>query len=126
VMNQLVTDFAEAVDMLTIYVSEAHPREEWALDETSACVRQPKTLDERNEVAQRFAANCPCKVNVFLDGMDNTLNKAYGAEPERLFVVDGNGNLAYCGGPGPFQYDPHEVRQFLEAATSALRLSKAD
>lgn len=47
--------------------------------------------------------------------MDDGANQAHGAWPERLYVIDANGKVAYKGGPGPFQYKPQEVRAWLSA-----------
>ena len=40
-----------------------------------------------------------------MDDMQDTLMKAYGAWPERLYVIQG-GKILYKGGKGPFFYKP--------------------
>jgi Iodothyronine deiodinase len=45
--------------------------------------------------------------------MKNAANDAYAAWPERLYVIDENGRIAYRGGMGPFNYKPAEVRAWL-------------
>ncbi len=40
-----------------------------------------------------------------IDGMDNAVNQAYSGWPDRLFVVDAEGKIAYAGGPGPRGFD---------------------
>ena len=44
--------------------------------------------------------------------MDNKANKAYGALPERLYILL-NGKIAYMGGQGPFGYKIDEVEDWL-------------
>jgi hypothetical protein len=48
-----------------------------------------------------------------IDEMNNAANDAYAAWPERLYILDENGRVAYKGGNGPFKYDPKEVRAWL-------------
>ena len=48
--------------------------------------------------------------------MNNAANVAYSAWPERLYMIDEHGHIAYAGGIGPFKYDPHEVRAWLATA----------
>jgi len=114
----LAIDFAEDVDVVTVYIIEAHPKDEWALneglDEGAACVRQPRNLAERKNAAAAFATRFDFPTDtIVIDNMSNGLSQAYGAEPERLYVIS-NGKLAYCGGMGPYHYSPEEVRAFLE------------
>jgi Iodothyronine deiodinase len=47
--------------------------------------------------------------------MSNAAEGAYSAWPERLYVIDESGHIAYRGGMGPFHYDPKEVRTWLAA-----------
>jgi len=117
----IAADYASFVDVLWVYVTEAHPSDEWAMndgfDPDSACWLQPRTIEQRNKVAQAFADRYQLpKDNFVLDNMTNDLNRAYSAEPERLYVVDGNGNVVFVGGLGPFNYDVDEVRRFLDKA----------
>jgi len=116
----LGAEFAsKGVDVITIYIVEAHPKDEWALnegmDEGSACILQPRTLAQRQNAAQNFATRYEYPTErMFIDNMQNSTAHAYGAEPERLFCVY-NGKIAYVGGMGPYHYDVGEVRTFVES-----------
>jgi hypothetical protein len=46
---------------------------------------------------------------------------AYSAWPERLYVIDESGHIAYRGGMGPFHYKPAEVRDWLAARYGAVK-----
>jgi len=103
--------------VITIYVVEAHPSDEWSLndgmDEASACILQPRTLQQRFNAAKNFTTRYEYPTeSMFIDNMENSSNKAYGAEPERLFALY-NGKLVYVGGPGPYHYDVDELREFV-------------
>lgn len=115
--------------MVTIYIIEAHPSDEWALndglDEGSACIRQPRNLRERSNAATGFAQRFEYPTEALvIDNMQNSLCTAYGAEPERLYCV-ADGKLAYCGGMGPYHYDPEELRDFLVSALAKKKEAAA-
>ncbi len=48
--------------------------------------------------------------------MDNSVDRAYDAYPDRLFVVDVDGTLAVRARPGPWGFKPAvtEARQWLK------------
>lgn len=48
-----------------------------------------------------------------LDGEDNRVNAAYAGWPDRLYIVDIQGKIAYKGGPGPAGFKPAEVEAWL-------------
>lgn len=52
---------------------------------------------------------------IVIDSLDDTVMTAYGAWPERLYVVDPEGHVAYQGGQGPFGFSPEELDAFLRA-----------
>ena len=45
--------------------------------------------------------------------MLDAANLAYGASPERLYIIR-DSTIVYQGGPGPMSYSTHEVRAWLE------------
>lgn len=110
--------FKGQADFLTIYIKEAHPEDEWQMQsnvDEGVCYRQPKSLEQRLLIANDFRERFKYPLPLAVDPMDDGANIAYGAWPERLYVIDANGNVAYKGGPGPFQYRPQEVRAWLAA-----------
>lgn len=48
-----------------------------------------------------------------VDMWDNEATEAYGAFPERLFIIQ-QGEIVYEGGTGPYNYVVPEVRDWLE------------
>ena len=53
-----------------------------------------------------------------VDDVDDAVNSAYSAWPDRLYLVDVDGRIAYQGGRGPFGFAPDElevaIRSLLE------------
>ena len=79
-------------------------------------IAQHKTLHERCEAAKILKKNSKCAVPVVVDTMENEANSAYGAWPERLFIIQ-EGELVYVGGTGPYNYRLPEVRTWLKDYT---------
>ena len=103
------------VDFCIIYIQEAHPTDEWSFDglEGHPDVKQPKTMEDRLDCAQILTKMINYDVDIYVDGLDNKANKAFGAMPERLAVVKDN-KVEYIGGTGPFNYSIPELETFLK------------
>ncbi len=78
------------------------------------CYAQPKTLTQRVAIANDFVQRFHYPLPFGIDDMGNAAESAYSAWPERLYIVDEHGKIAYAGGMGPFHYDPSEARAWLE------------
>jgi len=76
------------------------------------CFEQPKTIQARLEVAQMFIETSKTKIPVVLDDITNVCAKAYGAWPERFYIIENN-IIQFKGAQGPFGYLPAEVNQWL-------------
>ena len=74
---------------------------------------RPTTLADRSEVAATCSSKLKLTIPRVVDDMNNTVDELYAAWPERLFVVDRNGRIAYAGKQGPFGFKPEEVEAWL-------------
>jgi len=79
------------------------------------CYAQPKTLAQRLAIANDFTKRFKFPIPFGIDDMNNAANDAYAAWPERLYIIDESGHIAYRGGMGPFNYNPAEARAWLAA-----------
>jgi hypothetical protein len=123
---QIYNDYKDHADFLTVYVREAHPTDEWQMksnlkDKDNVCYAQPKTLEQRLAIANDFTKRFKFPLPFGIDDMSNAANDAYAAWPERLYVIDESGHIAYRGGMGPFNYNPAEVREWLAARYGAVK-----
>lgn len=48
-----------------------------------------------------------------VDTIDDRVGHAYSGMPDRLYIVDRRGHVAYQGGRGPFGFKPAELEQSL-------------
>ena len=107
-----------------MYVREAHPTDEWQMKSNlkdDVCYAQPKTLGQRVAIAQDFTKRFKYPLPFGIDDMSNAAELAYAAWPERLYIIDESGHIAYRGGMGPFDYKPAEVRDWLAAKYGAVK-----
>jgi len=102
---------------VTIYIKEAHPTDEWQMssnEKEGVCYPQPKTLADRVAIAQSFVDTYGYSVPMYVDDVDNAADELYAGWPERLYVIDEQGKIAYKGKVGPFGYEPDEVDAWLK------------
>ena len=121
---QIYNDYKEHADFLTVYVREAHPTDEWQMKSNvkdDVCYAQPKSLEQRVAIAQDFTKRFKYPVPFGIDDMSNLADAAYSAWPERLYIIDERGRIAYRGGMGPFHYNPTEVRDWLASRYGAVK-----
>jgi len=90
-------------------------------DKDGVCYAQPKTLGQRVFIANDFIKRFKFTLPFGIDDMSNAADLAYSAWPERLYIVDESGRIAYRGGMGPFHYNPSEVREWLAARYGAVK-----
>ncbi len=99
-----------------MYISEAHPDDEWQMDsnlEDKVVFKQPKTFSERKELVKVLVDRLKYRLPLAIDSMDGALEKQFAAWPERIYIVGRDGRVAYKGGMGPFGFKPEEAEQAL-------------
>jgi hypothetical protein len=114
-VDSIYKQYADDLAFLFVYIREAHPSDGPPARRTPkpapgggghGALAQPKTDAERHAAAQRCVEGLELTVPTLVDGIEDGANLAYGAWPDRLFVVDLNGKVAFAGGPGPSGFDP--------------------
>jgi hypothetical protein len=83
-------------------------------EKESVCYAQPKTTSDRVTIANDFVKRFQYEIPLLVDPIENPANSLFAGWPERLYVIDQNGVIAYKGGPGPFEFKPDELAQWLE------------
>ena len=82
-------------------------------------ILQHKSLKDRLVAAELLKKSRRCSVPVMVDMFDNEATNAYGAFPERLFIIQ-EGKIVYEGGTGPYNYDLTELQSWLEEHRAKL------
>lgn len=119
-MEELHRRFRDRAEVVFVYIAEAHATDEWQLPanlDEDVLVAQHTTLEDRLAAARRGVERLRLTMPVLVDGMDDAVSEAFSAWPERLYVVERGGRIAYAGGPGPFEFDPGAAADVLVALT---------
>lgn len=103
---------------MVVYIREAHPTDGWQVednDREQVYYPQPTTADERTEVAAACALRLELSIPTLIDDMQNSTDLKYYALPDRLYLIDRDGRIAYRGAPGPFGFVAAELEAAIES-----------
>lgn len=117
-------EWSPAVEFTYVYIKEAHPDDEWQVASNEAkdvIFDQPKTMVERMDLATKFVEEMDVGTRTLVDDISNIANACYAGWPERIYVIDQGGLIAYKGGMGPFLFNTDELAEFLEDNYAGLR-----
>jgi type I thyroxine 5'-deiodinase len=117
VLNKLYEQYRDRAAFYIVYIQEAHPSDVWQMQSN---VRQhvvfltPKNNEERSEIAGACVRNLHLTIPALLDPFENPTERAYTGWPDRLYVIDRNGKVAYKSRPGPFGFHSEEMELALK------------
>jgi len=66
----------------------------------------PKNEQEREYVAGACVRKLGIKIPAVLDEFGNGTERAYTGWPDRIYLIDGQGRIAFKTKPGPFGFQP--------------------
>ena len=110
-LDELAKDLGDGVQMIGIYIREAHADGEDQVPRNlneGVVFAQPESADERADVAAACMLRYNFSFPMLLDDMNNDAEEKYISWPDRLYVIDRNGKVAYKGGLGPHYFDVDE------------------
>ena len=99
-----------------VYITEAHPSDVWQMQTNikyNVVFASPKNEEERAYVAGACVRKLGIKLPAVLDEFGNSTEQAYTGWPDRLYLIDAQGRVAYKSKPGPFGFHPDELRAAL-------------
>jgi alkylhydroperoxidase family enzyme len=82
-------------------------------DKVGISIQQPREAAERVAVAEKCCTSLEMSMPLLVDEQDDRVGHAYSGMPDRLYVIDRNGRVAYKSGRGPFGFLPGEMEQAL-------------
>ena len=117
-LHELWRKHRDRVDFAVVYIREAHPEEGWVVSmnrDEDIRVHDPASDAERMEVATTCAIRLSIEMPVVVDDVSDAVASAYGAMPERLYLIGREGKVAYKGGIGPMFFRPAEWEEAIAA-----------
>ncbi len=115
-LNELHGEYADRAAFYVVYIQEAHPTDGWQLDvnlEEDVLVASTRTHEERSKAAGSCVKDLGIEFPALVDGPDDAVERAYTGWPDRLYVIDRDGTIAYKSEAGPFGFKPSEVQSAL-------------
>jgi type I thyroxine 5'-deiodinase len=115
-LNKLHQQYSDRVAFYVVYIQEAHPIDAWQLDDNlqdDVLVASTRTSDERLKVAGLCVTKLGLQLPALVDDPNDTVERAYTGWPDRLYVIDREGRIAYKSAAGPFGFKPAEVEATL-------------
>jgi Iodothyronine deiodinase len=116
-LNKLYAEYKNRVDFLIVYITEAHPSDVWQMESNikeKIVFASPKTEQERALVAGACVRKLGIEIPALVDEFGNSTEQAYTGWPDRLYLVNANGRIAYKSKPGPFGFKSGELRNAIE------------
>jgi len=105
------------VGFLVVYITEAHPSDVWQMESNikdKVVFASPRSEDERGVVAGTCVRKLGIEIPAVLDEFGNSTEAAYTAWPDRLYLIDASGHVAYKSKPGPFGFKPDDLQAALK------------
>jgi len=109
-MNKIQSEFEGKIDFLGVYISEAHAQDEWPLG-VKYCIDQPKTIEERLEIARNFVTEFHFELPLLVDTMSNEFDNVFAAWPERFYIAKNNEILLVGEPTTEFGFDRVQLRK---------------
>ena len=125
-MEQLYSQYRDRVEFFVVYIQEAHATDGWQVEaniEENILLRQHQSFDEREEAARSCAIGLHISLPTLVEEMDNAIDEAYGAAPERLYLIGKDGRVVYHGGAGPHFFDLDELDEALQDLGAEVKTS---
>ncbi len=120
-LHEIWERYRDRVDFVVVYIREAHPEDGWVVTpnrDEDILVDDPTTDAERAQVAATCAIQLKIRMPVVVDPLDDRIARAYGALPDRLYLIGRGGRVAFQGDPGPFGFQPAELEKAIETELS--------
>jgi len=113
--------YRDRAAFFVVYIREAHPSNAWQM---AVNVRQnvvftdPKTSEERTAVAESCVRKLNIRIPALVDSVDDKIEAAYTGWPDRLYIIDTQGRVAYKSAPGPFGFKPKDMESILNGLSA--------
>jgi hypothetical protein len=97
-----------------VYIREAHPSDAWQLPvnvKDDVVYASPTDATERVNLAGICVKKLGIEMPAIIDNFDDSTDMAYSGWPDRIYVIDREGRIAYKSAPGPFGFKPAEMER---------------
>lgn len=99
-----------------VYIQEAHPTDLWQLPSNAregVLFASPRSDEERTSTASACVRKLGIEIPAVLDPIANETERAYTGWPDRLFVIERGGRIAFRSEPGPYGFSTTQLEAAL-------------
>ncbi len=104
--------YQKDIEFLLVYVREAHPTDGLQAprnEKEGILLESAKTYEQKDSHATSCARPLGIAFTTVVDGMDNAVEQAYSAWPDRYYAIAKDGRIAAKGKPGPAGFKAPEI-----------------
>jgi type I thyroxine 5'-deiodinase len=115
-LNRLYRQYGDRAAFFVVYIREAHPSDAWQLPvnlRDNVVYASPADTASREKLANVCVVKLGIEMPAIVDDFDDTTDAAYSGWPDRLYVIDREGRVAYKSAPGPFGFKPDDLERAL-------------
>lgn len=115
-LEKLYHRYRDRAEFLLVYIREEHPSGGWVLKENAKAgitLAQPADDQARSAMARECRKKLGLELPMVVDTVDDRVGLLYSGLPDRLYLLDPRGSIAYKGGRGPYGFKPDELEQSL-------------
>ncbi len=126
-VEKLYERYKNRANFFLIYVREAHPSDGWWMQSNQRAgidLTQPKDVTQRRAVAETCQKHLKLSVPFLVDTIDDRVGSVYSGMPNRLYLIDPQGRVAFKNGRGPFGFHPRQLEQALILSLNEMDNSK--
>ncbi len=101
-----------------VYIEEAHPTDGWEMPSNlkeGILIATEKTFHQRDSEAEMCVVKLGIHIPALVDDMQDTTELAYTGWPDRLYVINSDGRVAFKSDAGPFGFKPNAMAKVLKS-----------
>ena len=115
-IEKLYERYKDRANFYLVYVREAHPSDGWWMQSNQRAgidLKQPLDNGQRRVIAETCQKHLDLKIPFLVDTIDDQVGSTYSGMPNRLYLIDQQGRIAFKNGRGPFGFHPRQLEQAL-------------
>ncbi len=115
-IQKLYDRYKDRANFYLVYVREAHPSDGWWMQSNQSVgidLKQPLDNLARRKVAEVCQQHLSVTIPFLVDTIDDKVGSTYSGMPNRLYLIDTQGRVAFKNGRGPFGFHPRQLEQAL-------------
>jgi Iodothyronine deiodinase len=108
-----------------VYITEAHPSDIWQMESNireQVIFASPRNEEERGLVANACVRRLAIRLPAVIDEFGDSTERAYTGWPDRIYLIDAEGRVAYKSKPGPFGFKSDELGMALNRTLAGNQL----